>query len=91
MAMPGTQAMATLPRVEFRIETRSETPTYRQLASQLKAAITSGELASGDFLPSIHDLMAATGLSQGTVQKAREALREEGLVATAPGRGVYVR
>lgn len=89
--MPGTGGVATLPAVDFTIETRSETPTYRQLASQLKAAIASGELKQGDYLPSIHELMAATGLSQGTVQKARDVLRDEGIVATAPGRGVFVR
>jgi GntR family transcriptional regulator len=91
LAMPGIVTLATLPDVDFTISTRSSVPTYRQLADQLKAAITSGELRSGDFLPSIHELMTATGLAQATVQKARDVLRTEGLVETSPGRGVFVR
>jgi GntR family transcriptional regulator len=76
--------------VEFTISTRSSVPTFRQLANQLRAGIESGELAPGDFLPSIHELMTATSLAQATVQKAREVLRAEGLVETSPGRGMYV-
>lgn len=89
--MPAPVNIAIVPGVEFSIETRSSVPTFRQLADQLKAAITSGELAKGDFLPSIHELMTATGLAQSTVQKARDVLRAEGLVETSPGRGVFVR
>ncbi len=42
-------------------------------------------------LPSIHELMAETGLAQNTIRSAVAVLREEGLVVTAPGRGVLVK
>jgi DNA-binding GntR family transcriptional regulator len=90
LAMPWQGSLARLPGVEFTINTRSAVPTYRQLADQLRAAIESGEIAPGDFLPSIHELMTKTGLAQATVQKARDVLRAEGLVETSPGRGMYV-
>lgn len=90
LAMSWGASLATLPGVEFVISTRSSVPTFRQLADQLRAAIVSGEIAPGDFLPSIHELMTATGLAQATVQKARDVLRAEGLVDTSPGRGMFV-
>jgi GntR family transcriptional regulator len=90
IAMPYGGSVATLPAVEFVINTRSSVPTFRQLADQLRAAIESGQIAPGDFLPSIHELMTATGLAQATVQKARDVLRAEGLVDTSPGGGMFV-
>lgn len=77
--------------VPIRVDRLSEVPTYRQLAEELRRLITSGQLKSGDRLPSIHELMAETGLAQNTIRSAVAVLREEGLVVTAPGRGVFVR
>jgi DNA-binding GntR family transcriptional regulator len=77
--------------VSIEINPQSPVPTFRQLADQLRAMITSGQLAAGDWLPSIYKLREETGLSQPTIRKAVDVLRDEGLVQTAPGRGVYVR
>lgn len=77
--------------VPIKIDRMSEVPTYRQLANELRRLISAGQLKSGDRLPSIHELMAETGLAQNTIRAAVAVLREEGLVVTAPGRGVFVR
>ncbi len=75
----------------MKIDRLSEVPTYRQLADELRRLISTGQLKSGDRLPSIHELMAETGLAQNTIRSAVAVLREAGLVVTAPGRGVFVK
>lgn len=81
--------MASLAVVD--IDRTSETATYIQLAAILRQRIKSGELKSGDRMPSVHDLVIETQLADATIRKAMGVLRAEGLVRTAPGRGVFVR
>ncbi len=91
LAMSGRGDGPTVADVPIKIDRMSEVPTYRQLADELRRLIRTGQLKSGDRLPSIHELMAETGLAQNTIRSAVAVLREEGLVVTAPGRGVFVR
>ena len=91
LAMSGTGDGPTVADVPIKIDRLSEVPTYRQLADELRRLISTGQLESGDRLPSIHELMAETGLAQNTIRSAVAVLREEGLVVTAPGRGVFVK
>jgi len=72
------------------IDRTSETPTYRQVANILRERIRSGELKRGDQLPSVHALVIETGLADATIRSAVRVLKDEGLVRTAPGRGVFV-
>lgn len=67
-----------------------ETPLYEQLASILRAAIESGELAPREPVPSENYLMGQHGLSRATVRHALQILRSEGLVQTFAGRGTFV-
>ena len=91
LAMSGKGDGSTVADVPIKIDRMSEVPTYRQLANELRRLIRTGQLKSGDRLPSIHELMAETGLAQNTIRSAVAVLREEGLVVTAPGRGVFVK
>jgi GntR family transcriptional regulator len=81
----------TVADVPISIDRMSEIPTYRQLANELRHLIDAEQLKSGDQLPSIHELMTETGLAQNTIRSAVAVLRAEGLVVTAPGRGVFVK
>jgi DNA-binding GntR family transcriptional regulator len=76
--------------VELEIDPHSKTPAYRQLADQLRAAITAGEYGPRQPVPSITQLMGETGLAKGTVQHAIDVLVAEGLVYTVSGRGTFV-
>lgn len=71
------------------IDFRSPEPSYKQLADQLRAAITSGEIGPGEALPSLAQMVTETALSMSTVQRAVKVLAGEGLVVAVPGRGVY--
>jgi DNA-binding GntR family transcriptional regulator len=66
-------------------------PVWQQLADILRNMIESGEIAPGKLLPSQRTLMQRYEVSDGTVKRAVARLKEEGLVETEIGRGVYVR
>ena len=63
---------------------------WQQAADRVRAAIQSGQLASGDTLPSVPDLARLQGLKPGTVRHALIALAEDGLVDIRHGRTTTV-
>ncbi len=63
---------------------------YVQLASILRDRIRSGDLPPGRALPSARLLSQQYDVAVGTVKKALEVLRAEGLVRTVIGRGIFV-
>jgi GntR family transcriptional regulator len=65
-------------------------PLYTQLAAILRERITSGMLPSRSKLPTLGELAAEHDLAITTVQKALGVLKDEGLIVTYPGRGMYV-
>lgn len=91
LAMPSTGNTPTVRGVPISIDKKSATPTYLQLAAELKRLIADGELKSGDALPSLYELVESTGLSHSTIQRSVKLLKDEGLVVTAPGRGIFVQ
>jgi DNA-binding transcriptional regulator YhcF (GntR family) len=66
-------------------------PPYIQVASALRAAILTKTLGPGDQLPSGSQLAKRYGVARMTVQRAIQALRDEGLVVSRQGSGVFVR
>ena len=73
------------------IDHEGAVPVYQQLAAILRAQIETGELRSGRPIPSERTLTQRYGIAVGTVKKAVEVLRTEGLVHTVTGRGIFVR
>jgi len=65
-------------------------PVYRQVADDLRRAITSGKYPPGERLPSGRVLAREYGIAPMTVASALSLLRDEGLIASWQGRGVYV-
>ena len=66
-------------------------PPYIQVASALRASILTKTLQPGDQLPSGAQLAAHYGVARMTVQQAIRVLRDEGLVVSRQGSGVFVR
>ncbi len=89
--MPTTGNRPTVRGVPIEINKKSAVPTYIQLAGELRRLIAGGELKPGDALPSLYELVESTGLSHSTIQRAVKLLKDEGLVVTAPGRGIFVQ
>ncbi len=65
-------------------------PLYEQIATQIKAAIMSGELKAGEAIPSVRSLAKSLKISVLTVQKAYATLQEDGFIETTAGKGCYV-
>ncbi|MGH3500944.1 MAG: GntR family transcriptional regulator [Nocardioidaceae bacterium] len=66
-------------------------PLYRRIAAELREDILNGQLKPGEQLPTEQDLCARYEVSRNTVRLALGALTNEGLTASARGRGHYVR
>lgn len=73
------------------IDRLSPVPAYRQIADELRAAITGGELAPGAKLPSERQLGETYEVDRGVVRRALALLQAWGLVVTQHGRGAFVR
>jgi DNA-binding GntR family transcriptional regulator len=71
------------------IDPDSATPLYEQLADLLRRQITTGELPVRR-LPAIKTLAQTYSVSRGTAERAIRILRDEGLVRTSLGRGIFV-
>ena len=73
-----------------RIDPRSPTPLYAQIASRVKLAIAAGDLAAGDGLPSVRQLAATLRINPATVVQAYRALEVDGFVEMRQGAGTFV-
>lgn len=76
--------------MEIVVSNKASRPLYEQIASQIKAAIMSGELSAGEPIPSMRALAKSLQISVLTVQKAYETLQSEGFIETTAGKGCYV-
>lgn len=66
-------------------------PPYLQVASSLRAAILTKTIGPGEQLESGPELAKRYGVARQTVQNAIKVLRDEGLVVSRQGSGVFVR
>lgn len=76
--------------MEIIISSNTSKPIYEQITSQIKAMIMSGELQTGDPIPSMRGLAKSLHVSVITVQKAYEDLQRDGFIETTVGRGSFV-
>lgn len=76
--------------MELIISNNTSKPIYEQITSQIKAMIISGELQSGEPLPSMRSLAKSLHISVITVQKAYEDLQRDGFIETTIGKGSFV-
>ena len=73
------------------LDYQSRKPIYEQITSQIKQMIMTGELKSGESIPSMRSLAKSLHISVITVQKAYEDLQKDGFIETTVGRGSFVR
>ncbi|MFE0027696.1 GntR family transcriptional regulator, partial [Amycolatopsis sp. NPDC059021] len=66
-------------------------PPYVQVANALRAAILTRKFTPGDKLPSRNELAKTYNVAPMTVQSAIRELRDEGLIVSRQGSGVFVR
>lgn len=73
------------------VDRDTNSPPYEQIANRVRNAIVSGELRSGDRLPTETHLAEQFGVARMTVRRGLQQLRYEGIVIPASGRGLRVR
>ncbi|MBU3064365.1 GntR family transcriptional regulator [Nocardia sp. NEAU-G5] len=66
-------------------------PPYIQVANNLRAAILTRKFTPGEKLPSGPQLADRYGVARMTIQQAIRVLRDEGLIVSRQGSGVFVR
>ena len=73
-----------------RIDPRSPTPIYAQIAERVRVAVASGELTAGDGLPSVRALASRLRVNPATVVQAYRELEQEKLVEMRQGAGTFI-
>ena len=74
----------------FRPNAASGVPIYLQLMEQVKHAIETGALRTGDQLPGIRPLAEELVINPHTVAKAYRELEHEGVLELRHGAGAFV-
>lgn len=68
---------------------RDSRPIYEQVKDSLRRLVVTGAIAPGDKLPSVRQLAASLAINPNTIQRAYEALEQEGYVYSVPGKGSF--
>ncbi len=76
--------------IEIIISSNTSKPIYEQITLQIKAKVMSGEMKTGDPIPSMRALAKSLHISVITVQRAYEDLQRDGFIETAVGRGSFI-
>jgi GntR family transcriptional regulator len=74
----------------FATDPSDELPVGLQLTWRLRALIATGQLASGERLPSFRRLAGWAGVNLNTVRAVYEGLEADGLVVSRQGQGTFV-
>ena len=80
----------TQPRIPLHLSMDDPQPMYRQIESQLRDFILSGQLEPGTKLPTIRALAKDLSCSVITTRRAYQDLEGEGFIRTRQGRGTVV-
>ncbi len=76
--------------MDILISNSSPVALYEQIETQIKNQILSGNIKSGDPLPSIRSLAKELKVSIITTKRAYEELEKEGFIETVVGKGTFV-
>jgi len=76
--------------MDFRIDSKSGVPFYRQIIEQTKFAIARGDLHAGSQLPTVRQLAVDLSINPNTVIRAYKEMEIEGLLETHQGSGTFV-
>lgn len=68
---------------------RDSRPIYGQIKDGLRRMIVSGALEPGEKLPSIRAMAVDLAINPNTIQRAYEALEQEGYACSVPGKGSF--
>lgn len=76
--------------MNYDIHPSGSTPIFRQIIDQVKRFIASGQLRSGDTLPSVRTVALQHAINPMTVSKAYNMLESEGVLVRMRGVGMVI-
>ena len=74
----------------LQLDLKSRKSIYEQVMDQLKEQIMTGQMATGEKLPSVRELSKSITVNPNTVQKAYRELERQDYVYTTSGVGTFV-
>ncbi len=74
----------------FLLDLHSGVPVYRQIIDQIRGALASGALSTGDQLPTVRQLAVDLSINPNTVVRAYKELELGGLLETHQGTGTFI-
>jgi GntR family transcriptional regulator len=75
----------------LRLNPASGVPLYAQLVEQVKHAIETGAMRSGEQLPSVRQMAEELLINPNTVARAYRELEYEGVIELKHGSGAFIR
>jgi GntR family transcriptional regulator len=76
--------------IGFRLDGRSNVVPYLQIVEQVRHALRTGQLETGDRLPTVREVAESLSVNPNTVLKAYRQLEHDGLVEGRPGQGTFI-
>lgn len=71
------------------LDHRGGRPIYEQVRDGLRRLIITGAIPAGDKLPSVRAMAGQMAINPNTIQRAYEALEQEGYAYSVPGKGSF--
>ena len=76
--------------ISFILDPAGGTPFYRQIIDQIKFGIASGNLKTGEQLPTVRALAVQLKVNLNTIAKAYKELEILGILDTQQGSGTFI-
>lgn len=76
--------------MNFRLDSSSGVPFYRQIIDQVLLAVADGRLKAGTQLPTVRQLAVDLAVNLNTIAKAYREMEIRGIVETQQGTGTFV-
>jgi GntR family transcriptional regulator len=75
---------------EFRLDSQSGVPVYRQIIDQVLGGIAGGGLTAGYQLPTVRQVAVDLSINPNTVVRAYRELEIRGVLETQQGTGTFI-
>jgi GntR family transcriptional regulator len=76
--------------IQFKLDPKTGSPFYRQIIDQIKFGIATGNLKTGEQLPTVRSLAVELKVNLNTVAKAYKELEIQNVLETQQGTGTFI-
>ncbi|HKZ36782.1 MAG TPA: GntR family transcriptional regulator [Chryseolinea sp.] len=76
--------------IQFKLDPKTGSPFYRQIIDQIKFGMATGNLKTGEQLPTVRALAVELKVNLNTVAKAYKELEIQNILETQQGTGTFV-